>query len=119
MRAVIVFSFLVILSMLLFSISFGLRFYESRRRNKLVSMLRTVTENGEERHVNLLIDPDAKKDSIENLFGSVNIAGRLTATLNESGLGWTLTRLAVTSGQNSKRVQTSGKLCSRDVRNAL
>jgi tight adherence protein B len=97
MTAFIALSFFVVLAMLLFSISFGLRFYESRHRNKLVSMLRTVTENGEERHVNLLIDADAKKDSIESLFGSANIIGRITTRLNESGLGWTLTRLAVTS----------------------
>jgi tight adherence protein B len=98
MTAVIALCFLVILALLLFSISFGLRFYESRRRNKLVSMLRTVTENGEERHVDLLIDPDAKKDTIETLFGSANIIGWITTRLNESGTGWTLTRFAVTSG---------------------
>jgi tight adherence protein B len=98
MTAVIALCFFVILALLLFSISFGLRFYESRRRSKLVSMLRTVTENGEERHVNLLIDADAKQDTIESLFGSANITGRITTRLSESGLGWTLTRFAVTSG---------------------
>ena len=54
MSAIVAFCFLVILALLLFSISFGLRFYENQRRKKLVSMLRTVTENGEEHHVNLL-----------------------------------------------------------------
>jgi tight adherence protein B len=61
-------------------------------------MLRTVTENGEERHVNLLMDLDARKDSVESLLGSVNFTGRIAALLNESGLDWTMTRLAVTSG---------------------
>ena len=41
MSAIIAFCFLLILALLLLSISFGLRFYESRRRNKLVSMLAT------------------------------------------------------------------------------
>ncbi|MGD1072234.1 MAG: type II secretion system F family protein [Bryobacteraceae bacterium] len=98
MTGTIVFCFFVIFALLLFSISFGLRFYEAQRRNKLVSMLRTVTENGEERHVNLLIDMDARKDSVENLLGSVNLTGRIATLLNESGLDWSLTRLAVTTG---------------------
>jgi tight adherence protein B len=98
MTAIVAFCFLVIFALLLFSISFGLRFYETQRRNKLVSMLRTVTENGEERHVNLLIDLDARKDSVESLLGSVNFTGRIAALLNESGLDWTMTRFAVTSG---------------------
>jgi len=98
MTGTIIFCFFVIFALLLFSISFGLKFYEAQRRNKLVSMLRTVTENGEERHVNLLIDMDARKDSVENLLGSVNLIDRITNLLNESGLDWTLTRFATTSG---------------------
>ena len=42
MNTMVAFCFLIILSLLLFSISFGLRFYEGRRRKSLVSMLRTV-----------------------------------------------------------------------------
>jgi len=55
MSAILAFCFLIIFALLLFTVSFGLRFYENQRRKKLVSMLRTVTENGEETHVNLLI----------------------------------------------------------------
>jgi tight adherence protein B len=97
MNAIVAFCFLVILALLLFSIGFGLRFYEKQRRTRLVSMLRTVTENGEEHHVNLLIDETEKKDVAEDLFGSLNITEGLTRMLNESGLDWTLTRFAVTS----------------------
>jgi tight adherence protein B len=97
MNAIVALCFLVILGLLLFSISFGLRFYEKQRRKRLVSMLRTVTENGEERHVNLLVDEKNKKDGIEDLFGSLNMTERITATLSESGLDWTLTRLLVSS----------------------
>jgi tight adherence protein B len=98
MTGTIIFCFFVIFALLLFSISFGLKFYEAQRRNKLVSMLRTVTENGEERHVNLLIDMDARKDSVENLLGSVNLTDRITNLLNESGLDWSLTHFATVSG---------------------
>ena len=51
MSAILLFCFLVILALLLLSVSFGLRFYETRNRNKLVSMLRTVSEHGGERFV--------------------------------------------------------------------
>lgn len=97
MTTIVAFCFLVILSLLLLSISFGLRFYESRSRNKLVSMLRTVTENGEEHHVNILIDPDAKKDKVESLFGG-GIMTALVKLLSESGLDWSVSRFAMTSG---------------------
>jgi tight adherence protein B len=96
MSAVVAFTFLIILGLLLFSISFGLRVYEQQRRKKLVSMLRTITEDGEELHVNLLIDENAGNDSVENLLGSLNVTDRLTTLLSESGLDWTLTRLATT-----------------------
>jgi tight adherence protein B len=92
MSAILAFCFLIIFALLLFTVSFGLRFYENQRRRKLVSMLRTVTENGEEQHVNLLID-DSKKDGVETLLGSLNISGRLSTLLSESGLDWTQTRL--------------------------
>jgi tight adherence protein B len=85
--------FFVILALLLFSISFGLRFYEGQRRKKLVSMLRTVTENGEEHHVNLLIDENEGKDLAQGVLGELNITERVTRLLSESGLNWTLTKL--------------------------
>lgn len=97
MSTIVAVSFLVILSLLLFSISFGLRFYEKQRRGKLVSMLRTVTQNGEDRHVNLLVDNDRKKDGIEELLGPLNITARLTEFLSESGTSWTLSRLTITT----------------------
>jgi tight adherence protein B len=88
--------FLGIFALLLFSISFGLRFYEGQRRKKLVSMLRTVTENGQQQHVNLLVDDHARKNSIEHLLDSFNVTERITRLLSESGLDWTLTRLVIT-----------------------
>src|ERR1700760_4215675 len=98
MIALVAFCFLVILGLLLCSISIGLRFYEKQRRQRLVSMLRTVTENGEERHVNLLVDEGGKKNGTEELAGPFSLARRTPPLLSESGLDWTLTRLMVTSG---------------------
>jgi tight adherence protein B len=97
MNAIVAFCFLIILALLLFSIGFGLRFYEKQRRKRLVSMLRTVTQNGEEHHVNLLVDDVQKKEGVQELIGSFNITEKITVLLRESGLDWTLTRLMVTS----------------------
>jgi len=96
MNAIVAVSFLVILALLLFSVSFGLRFYEKQRRKRLVSMLRTVTENGEETHVNLLIDSSDRKSGLDDALGSVNVTEKIAKLLYESGLGWTLTRLLIT-----------------------
>ena len=97
MSTVVALCFLLIFALLLFSISFALRFYENKRRRKLVSMLRTVTEDGEERHVNLLIDD---RGTGEQADGSMvdNIIARFTRILSESGLDWTPARLAATMG---------------------
>lgn len=97
MRTIFAICFLVILTLLLFSIGFGLRFYEKQRRKRIVSMLRTVTQNGEEQHVNLLIDDNDGKDNVENLFGSLNMSEHIMKMLSESGLDWTFTRFTVTS----------------------
>jgi tight adherence protein B len=98
MSITIVFCFLLILAMLLFSISFGLRFHEGRRQKKLVSMLRTVTQNGHDDHVNLLVDRHAEKDDLQALVGSFNITEKIARLLSESGLDWSITRLAITTG---------------------
>jgi tight adherence protein B len=96
MSAVVVFTFFVILALLLFSVSFGLRFYEKQRRRKLVSMLRTVTENGEERHVNLLVDAGDRKSGLDEALGLFNVTERLSRLLSESGMDWTVKRLLTT-----------------------
>ena len=98
MNAIVAFCFLLILGLLLCSVSFGLRFYEKQRRKRLVSMLRTVTQNGEEQHVNLLIDSNDRKEGFEDMLGSVNIAERIARTLSEAGMDWTPMRFFITSG---------------------
>jgi tight adherence protein B len=96
MNAVVVFSFFVILALLLFSISFGLRFYEKQGRRKLVSMLRTVTEDGQESHVNLLVDAGDQPSGLQEALGSLNVTERISKLLSESGLDWTLQKLLIT-----------------------
>ena len=95
MNAIVALCFLIILALLLFSISFGLRFYEKKRRSRLVSMLRTVTEDGEERHVNLLVDHSHRKSAAGEGIASLDVTARVRKLLSESGLAWTPTRLAI------------------------
>jgi tight adherence protein B len=90
----VLFCFLIILALLLFSISFGLRFYEGRRRKSLVSMLRTVTEGGEEHHVNLLIDESDRQSNEESKSFTESLACRLS----ESGTDWTLQKFFIATG---------------------
>jgi tight adherence protein B len=101
MSGYLIFCFLVIFALLLFSISFGLRFHEQRRRGKLVSMLRTVTDtDGETHHVNLLIDPDERRSNTETVAGK-GIQDRFSRLLAESGLDWTLSKLLIMTGVTS------------------
>jgi tight adherence protein B len=97
MSAIVIFCFLVIFALLLFSIGFGLRFHESRRRGKLISMLRTVTEDGEERHVNVLMEPSERRRSREE-SESPDITQRLASLLSEAGLDWTPRRFYISMG---------------------
>jgi len=98
MSFIVIFSFLIIFAALLFSISFGLRFHESRRRGKLISMLRTVTDaDGETQHVNLLIDPEDRRNKPRaDGFGRVNES--FTKLIGESGLEWNVAKFYAFTG---------------------
>ncbi len=97
MIALIVITFLVVLGAVMFSVSSGLRYFESRRRKQLVSVLRTVTEAGDDR-VDLLMDPEAGKKDPAGLPGPEALYAKLNLTITESGLDWNMSRLAMLSG---------------------
>ena len=59
MTAVIVIVFLVVLAAVMFAVGSGLRYFESKRKKQLVSVLRTVSEV-EDEPVELLMDPAAQ-----------------------------------------------------------
>ena len=97
MIAFIAITFLVVLGALMLSISSGLRFFESKRRKQLVSVLRTVTET-EEPHVDLLMNPDDKKRDDEAMPLAKAVHTKLNLILTESGMDWTMSRLLVFTG---------------------
>ena len=92
MIAFIVITFLVVLGALMLSISSGLRFFETKRRKQLVSVLRTVTET-EEPRVDLLMNPDEKKRDEEAMPLAQAVYTKLNLILTESGMDWTMSRL--------------------------
>ena len=94
MTALIAITFLVILSALMFSISYGLRYLEAKRKKKLVSLLCTVTEAADEPQVDLLMEPESqKKESAKD--GMVAIQNQLNTLVVESGLNWAPGKLFV------------------------
>lgn len=97
MNAIVAFCFLVILALLLLSIGVGLKYYEAYRRKKLVAMFRTVTENGRQENVDILMSQDGGKDSVEAALISLNVTGKITDMIAQAGLDWSLTRFLVVS----------------------
>jgi len=92
----VVITFLVVLGAVMFSVSSGLRYFETKRRKQLVSVLRTVSE-AEPEHVDLLMNPEEGKKN-DQLPGMEAVIAKISLTLSESGLNWNMTRLAVLSG---------------------
>src|SRR4051812_28210357 len=96
MVALVVITFLVVLGATMLSVSSGLRYFESKRRKQLVSVLRTVSETEDER-VDLLMDPDARKNDSDGLPGPEALYAKLNLMMSESGLDWNMSRLIMLS----------------------
>lgn len=97
MVALVVITFLVVLGAVMLSVSSGLRYFESKRRKQLVSVLRTVSET-EEEHVDLLMGPDARRKNSDGLPGLDALYAKLNLLMTESGLDWNMSRLIVMTG---------------------
>src|SRR5580692_11157599 len=97
MIALVVLTFLVVLGALMLSVSSGLRYFETKRRKQLVSVLRTVSEI-EEPHVDLLMDPEERKKVNEGFPGPEEFYEKLRVLISESGLDWNISRLGMFSG---------------------
>ncbi len=91
MIALVVITFLVVLAAVMLSVSSGLRYYESKRKKQLVSVLRTVSET-EQEHVELLMDADATKPS-DALPGAQALYDKVAVMISESGLDWDMKKL--------------------------
>src|SRR3569833_3350938 len=85
MTALVVITFLVVLAAVMLSVSSGLRYFESKRKKQLVSVLRTVSE-AEQEHVDLLMDVDAMNSKAQASPGAQAVYDKLGVLLSESGL---------------------------------
>jgi tight adherence protein B len=97
MIALVVITFLVVLAAVMLSVSSGLRYFESKRKKQLVSVLRTVSGAGQER-VDLLMDANAGKSNAQTLPGPEALYEKLNLLISESGLNWNTTKLLTLSG---------------------
>lgn len=91
MLALVIITFLVVLAAVMLSVSSGLRYFESKRKKQLVSVLRTVSET-EQEHVELLMDADANAKSKASP-GAQAVYDKLGVLLSESGLNWDTKKL--------------------------
>ena len=96
MIALVVITFLVVLASVMLSVSSGLRYFESKRKKQLVAVLRTVSET-EAEHVDLLMDPQARKKDSDDLPGWEAFRSKISQLISESGLEWDMTRLGILS----------------------
>lgn len=96
MIALVVITFLVVLAAVMLSVSSGLRYFESKRRKQLVSVLRTVSET-EQEHVDLLLDPETKNGS-QSLPGAEGVYEKLGVMISESGVAWNAQKLITIMG---------------------
>jgi len=92
MIALVVITFLVVLAAVMLSVSSGLRYFESKRKKQLVSVLRTVSET-EHEHVELLMDVDAMNSKSQASPGAQVVYDKLGVLLSESGLNWDTKKL--------------------------
>jgi tight adherence protein B len=97
MIALVVITFLVVLAAVMLSVSSGLRYFESRRKKQLVSVLRTVSE-AEQDHVELLMDADAANSNSPVAPAAQAVYDKLSVLLSESGLNWDTKKLLTMMG---------------------
>jgi len=94
MIALVVITFLVVLAAVMLSVSSGLRYFESKRKKQLVSVLRTVSEAGQE-HVELLMDADSMNSGAQPMPGPQAVYDKLGVLISESGLNWDAKKLLI------------------------
>ncbi len=87
-------SFVVIFVLILFAVSVGMKFFDARRKNQMVSMLHTAAGEQVVTITNLLkeIEPD-KKTGLAQILNSLHFAQHAQEQILQAGLTWSATRL--------------------------
>ena len=72
----------------------GLKFYETRRRNQVRAVLKTISGEAPPRETKILKDLPGEEDRLlERVLARFNLAGRLEAAIRQAGLDWTVERM--------------------------
>jgi tight adherence protein B len=96
MSTVFFFLFFCILAVVLISTALGLNFLESQRKKQVKSMLRTVEGNpSEQADTHILFEADDSDDLMARAVSRLDWAQHVEATLQQSGLNWSLGLLLI------------------------
>jgi tight adherence protein B len=94
--SLLLFLFFCILAIVLVATAMGLNFLESQRRKKVTGMLRTVEGKTDEvMETKILMDLPEEDSPLARLAAALNLRAALDATLQQSGLSWSLSRFTI------------------------
>lgn len=86
--------FLVLFAIMLVAISLGYRFLETQRKKQVEGMLQVVSGQSSTDTATSVLRESGDEDPLEVLLRKSQISNRLSAMIQQSGLPWTVTRLA-------------------------
>jgi tight adherence protein B len=90
------FLFFCVLAIVLVATAFGLNFLEAQRKKQVKSMLRTVEgKTPEQDATNILLEADENEDALARAISRSIWAQGVEATLQQSGLNWTVRHLLI------------------------
>jgi tight adherence protein B len=97
--SVIAVSFIVVFVLILFAVSLGLKFVDSRRKTQMVGMLQTASGEAVVTLTNLLkeIEPD-KPTGLSQIVASLHFSKHAKEVIAQAGLTWSSNRLLVMMG---------------------
>ncbi len=87
-------SFLVLFAVVLMAISLGHRFLEAQSKQRVESMLRTVSGEEQNNEASILKGP-AETDPIAAMLAQLQVPTRISNLLQQAGLSWTVTHLVL------------------------
>src|SRR5580700_7369516 len=92
--SIVAVSFIVVFVLILFAVSAGLKFLDSRRKNQMVGMLETATGEKTVTLTNLLkeIEPD-KPTGVGQVVASLHFSKHAQEQITQAGLTWSSNRL--------------------------
>jgi tight adherence protein B len=96
---VVIVSFIVVFVLILFAVSLGMKFVDSRRKTQMVGMLQTASGEQAVTLTNLLkeIEPD-KPTGLSQIVSSLHFSKHAQEQIAQAGLTWTSNRLIAMMG---------------------